>query len=378
MAITVYSKTFKSELDKEQLERLYIQNISVTLDGFRKFVYEDVECPMCNVTGAHYVSEGYSRETSRKIKQAHFAFRKPDDTDAHKVFCDHYNGPGKVRDSGGEAFIKLRKDGSDVTALIRELVCRGVENKIFDQTDIRNMRKWFTELRESGNVIISYSPHVINLLRASFYSEGSANNYEIQDGIQYDSGFNINNEVYKSLRYKYPPFFDIDVNKKENNALMGLYRNALANQAHRLVMKDKGIRIFDRRQLNNKYLAALHLSKTIIHQYDFLRRKFTSPLSIMRSNQLLAISALLLFVSNWDEEVAREKFNILSKASASILPDAGNVIGMNPFIHYDAWKIIHRVQDLIDSLPDFSNLDEEFRAEKQRLSELYGLNKDTA
>ncbi len=307
MAITVYSRRFKSELDKEQLERLYLQNVSDNIDAFRKFVYEDAECPICNVTGAHYVSEGYSRVTSKKVKQAHFAFRKPDDTDAHKVFCDHYNGPGKVRDSGGDAYIKLGKDGSDVTVLVRELVCRGIEHKIFDQTEIRNMRKWFTELRESG-----------------------------------------------------------------------LYRSTLANQAHRLVKKDKGIRIFDRRELNNKYLAAMHLSKTIIHQYDNLRRKFTSPLSIMKNNQLLAVSALLLFVSDWNEDIAREKFNMLANAGASVLPDAGNVIGMNPFIHYDAWKIIHRVQDLMNSLPNFSDLDEEFQAEKQRLSELYGLNKGKA
>jgi len=96
----------------------------------------------------------------------------------------------------------------------------------------------------------------------------------------------------------------------------------------------------------------------------------------MRNNQLLAVSALLLFVSEWDENIATDKFNMLANAGNSIIPDAGNVIGMNPFIHYDAWKIIHRIQDLIGSLPDFASIDEEFQAEKKRLSEIYGLNKD--
>jgi hypothetical protein len=376
VAITVYSKRFKSELDKEQLESLYLKIVSSDLDGFRVFVNEDAECPMCNVTGAHYVSEGYSRLTNKKIKQAHFAFRKPDGADAHKVFCDHYNGPDKIRDSGGEAFIKFGKDGSEVTVLVREIVCRGIEHKVFNQTDIRNMRKWFSDLRESGSLVISYSPHVINLLRASFYSQGDSGKYEVQEGKQYESWFNINDEVYKSLRYKYPSFFNIDLNTKENNPLMRLYSNTLARQAHRLVIKDKGLKIFDRRELNDKYVAAMHLSTTITKQYDFLRRKFSTPLSITRNNQLLALSALLLFVSDWDEKIAVEKFNMLANAEASIIPNAGNVIGMNPFIHYDAWKIIHRVQDLIDSLPDFSNLDEEFQSEKLRLSELYELNKD--
>lgn len=378
MAITVYSKRFKSELDKEQLERLYLKNISDDLVGFRSFIHEDAECPMCNVSGAHYVSEGYSRVTSKKVKQAHFAFRKPDNTDAHKIFCDHYTGPDRVRDSAGDAFIKFGKDGSEVTVLVRELVCRGVEHNLFDQTDIRNMRKWFADLRESGNTVISYSPHVINIIRASFYSQGDADKYQIRNGIQHESWFNINDEVYKSLKYKYPPFLDIEMRTKENKPFMRLYSNTLANKAHRLIVKDKGIKVFDRRELNDKYVAAMHLSKAIIQHYDFLRRKFTTTFSIMKNNQLLAISALLLFVSDWSEEIAREKFNMLANADTSIIPDAGNVIGMNPFIHYEAWKIIHRTQDLIDSLPDFSNLDEEFQAEKQRLSELYGLNKDEA
>lgn len=238
------------------------------------------------------------------------------------------------------------------------------------------MRKWFSDLRESGNFVISYSPHVINLIRASFYSQGDSGKYEVQKGKQNESWFNINDEVYKSLKNKYPSFFNIDLNAKENNSLMRLYSNALARQAHRLVIRDKGLKVFDRRELNDKYMAAMQLSTVITKRYDSLRRKFTTPLSITRNNQLLALSALLLFVSDWDEGLAIEKFNMLANADNSIMPNAGNVIGMNPFIHYDAWKIIHRVQDLIDSLPDFSNLDEEFQIEKQRLSELYELNKD--
>lgn len=373
MAITVYSTKFKRELDKDQLETLYQKYMSVNSDDFKKFIFEDAECPMCNVTGAHYVSEGYSRITNKKVKQAHFAFRKPDNTDAHKVFCDHYNGPDKVRDSGGDAYIKFGKDGSKVTKLVRELVCRGIEHNVFDQTDIRNMRKWFTDLRESGNTIINYSPHVINLLRASFYSQGGAEKYEIQDGMQNEHWFNINDEVYKSLKYKYPSFLDVDIQTIENNPLMRLYSNTLAKQAHRLIIKEKGIRIFDRRELNDKYIAAMNLSTVITKHYDSLRRKFTTPLSIMRNNQLLAFSALLLFVSEWDQEKAKDKFNKLASAKNSTMPDAGNVIGMNPFIHYDAWKIIHRVQDLMDNLPDLSNIDKEFNEEKKRLSIIYGL-----
>jgi len=375
MAITVYSKKFKRELDKEQLENLYLKFVSNNLVGFRNFVHEDVECPICNVTGAYYISEGYSKLTNERVKQSHFAFRKPDNTDAHKVFCDHYSGPDKVKDSSRGAFVKFGRDGSEVTTFIRELVCRGIENKVFNQTDIRNMRKWFTDLREAGTFVISYSPHVINLLRASLYVQGN-NKYEFQEGKQYESNFDINNEVYKSLRYKYPSLSDFDVNTKENNSLLWLYSSPVVRKAHSLILKDKGISTFDRRDLNDKYVAAMHLSTTIIKQYHFLRSKFPTTRSIMRNNQLLAFSALLLFVSDWIPEEANEKFRMIVNAATSTTPDAGNIIGMNPFIHYDVWKIIHRVQDLIVSLPNFSNLDEEFQEEKQRLIELYGLNKE--
>lgn len=373
MAITIYSKSFRSELDKEQLERLYLKNVSQEIEGFRNFVHEDAECPMCNVTGAYYVSEGYSKSTGKKVKQAHFAFKKTDGTDAHKVFCDHYTGSDRIKDSGGESYINFVKDGSVVTAIIRELVCRGVERNMFSQSDIRNMRKWFTDLRETGNAIISYSPHVINLLRASFYSQGESDKYEVQEGMQHETWFNINDEVYKSLKHNYPAMFDLELQTAENNPLMRLYSNTFAKQAHRLVRKDRGLYIFDRREINDKYILAMRLSREIINSNDTLRMKFPSSLSVTRNNQLLALSALLLFVSDWNEEEAGNKFDLLSKGSASTMPDAGNVIGMNPFIHYDAWKVIHRVQDLINTLPDLSNLDEEFQAEKQRLSALYGI-----
>ncbi|WP_239001207.1 hypothetical protein [Pantoea stewartii] len=154
---------------------------------------------------------------------------------------------------------------------------------------------------------------------------------------------------------------------------MRLYSNTLAKQAHRLIIKDKGIRTFDRRELNDKCIAAMHLSTVITKHYESLRRKFTTQLTIMLNNQLLALSALILFVYEWDHEKAKDKFNKLASAKNSTMPDAGNVIGMNPFIHYEAWKIIHRIQDLMNTLPDLSTLDEEFNEEKKRLITMYGI-----
>lgn len=378
MAITVYSKRFKRELDKEQLERLYNENALYEHQDFRDFVYADAECPICNVSGASYVSEGYSSKTKKKVKQAHFAFRKASGEDAHKVFCDHYKGSNPIKDSAGEAFANLnRKDNSDITKAVRELVCRGIENNIFSQEDIRNMRQWFTELRESGTQLIDYSPHVVNLLRAAVYYRADKKGYDFDIKKKDEQWFNIDNEVYKSLSHKYPSVL-INLFYDNNNKLVrAIQGSTITKQAHRLIRKDNGLHVYDRRLLDDKYNDALDLALYISRRHEKLARKYSRENDLKKASQLLAVAALLLFISEWDMNAAIDKFLLLVEAGQSKLADAGNVIGMNPFIHYDAWEVVHTIKDIMISLPDFSNLDAEYLAEKDRLIELYGLNEET-
>ncbi|QWC52485.1 hypothetical protein [Pectobacterium atrosepticum] len=370
MAITIYSRTFKKELDIVQLESQFLSNCLLDYKDFRDFVAVDAECPICNVSGAHIVSDGYSTKTNKKVRQAHFSFRKPDGTDAHKVFCDHYKGNDKKIDSSGDGFIKLGASGSEVTKVIRELVCRGIEHHTFNQEDIRNMRQWFTELRQSGTFTVDYSPHLINLVRASFYSVKGEKVYTLDEERKSKPWFNINDEVYNSLRYKYPSLI-IDVEDINNNIFLKLRSNTFTKKVHRLVQRDRGYNVYDRRLLHDKYQSTISLAISITSHHKLLLRKFGSATSVMLNNPLLAVSALLLFVSDWDNNIAYEKFLMLCKAGKSTIPDAGNVIGMNPFIHYDAWRLIHRLKDLMESMSDFSDLDEYFDKEKERLTALY-------
>ncbi len=373
MAITVYSRTFKKELDIVQLENQYLLNCSQNYKSFREFVEVDAECPICNVIGANIVSEGYSATSNKKVRQAHFAFRKQDGTDAHKIFCDHYKGSDRKIDSSSDGFIKLFESGSEVTKVIREIVCRGIEQGVFNQEDIRNMRQWFTELRESGTFVVDFSPHLINLVRASFNSVKGESAYVFNEERRTKSWFNINDEVYQSLKYKYPSLM-VDLVDSNNNVFLKLQSSStFTKQAHRLVQRDRGYNVYDRRLLKDKYKSAMTLAISITKHHELLFKKLGSVSSVMGNSPLLAVSALLLFVSDWNREVAYEKFLMLCKVGKSKMPDAGNVIGMNPFIHYDAWRLIHRLKDLMESMPDFSNLDEEFNKEKQKLTALYKL-----
>lgn len=87
MAITVYSRTFKKELDIVQLLNLYSSNNVLNFSDFKEFVAFDAECPICNVSGAIVVSEGYSKTTNKIVSQSHFSFRKKTEQTRTKYFA---------------------------------------------------------------------------------------------------------------------------------------------------------------------------------------------------------------------------------------------------------------------------------------------------
>ncbi|MGL9612161.1 hypothetical protein [Escherichia coli] len=161
----------------------------------------------------------------------------------------------------------------------------------------------------------------------------------------------------------------------KNNAIFYNLVNSttFTKQAYRLVARDRGYQVYDRRLLKDKYEATIRIAQKITRHHEFLFRKIRSLSAVKKNNPLLAVSALLLFVSDWDETTAINKFIKLCGVGKSKNNDEGNVIGLNPFIHYDAWNVIHQLKDLMVTLPDFSNLDEEFAKEKARLTELYKL-----
>ncbi|EAN8801141.1 hypothetical protein EP620_23430, partial [Salmonella enterica] len=89
---------------------------------------------------------------------------------------------------------------------------------------------------------------------------------------------------------------------------------------------------------------------------------------------LMALSALLLFISEWDSTLAQEKVNLLLQNDSAIDLNAGNVIGLNPFIHYSAWIIIKELNSLQKLYGQHIDFDDEFNSEKARLSKLYNIS----
>lgn len=370
MTITIYSKTFKRELDARQLESLYREHNSDPNLSFRDFVKSDVECPVCNVSYGHYVSEGKSSLRGNVVRQAHFAFRDNMGNDAHRPFCDFYTGDDKLNVVANDGRVDFMRSGSEATRIIGFMVCAGIEREIFSQQDIRNMRQWFLDLREKGSFTFNPSPHLLYLAKASLIrDERNIEQYVVDTSATKNSWFDIDNEVYQSLYFKFPYKY---LDPQENNELWGIRLKGVVTKAKSIILKDSGTLTFDRSALKDKYLLATQMAGIIRSEHPRLRMILRYSASALRSNNpLMAFAALLLFISDWSLADAYKKLEDIITINSVFDPNAGNVIGLNPFIHYSAWVLVKALNDFqlnMESKVDFEN---EFNAEKRRLIRLY-------
>ncbi|MCV5761253.1 hypothetical protein OFN40_29245, partial [Escherichia coli] len=89
----------------------------------------------------------------------------------------------------------------------------------------------------------------------------------------------------------------------------------------------RGYQVYDRRLLKEKYEATIRVAQKITRHHEFLFRKIRGISAVKKNNPLLAVSALLLFVSDWNETTAINKFIKLCGVGKSKNNDEGNVIG---------------------------------------------------
>ncbi|EPN4497214.1 hypothetical protein ACUCI8_003023 [Yersinia enterocolitica] len=366
MPITAYSQTFKRELDVTQLERLFMQSPHAAKGNFRDFVRTDIECPTCNVTGGYLVTEGLSSVTGKVVKQACFAFRNNANEDAHLPFCDFYTGPDKLQVAANESQFSYGSSNSPITSAIREMVCIGIENGIFSQADIRDMREWFLELRQSKDFTFDLTPHIVNIAKTAFSrSERNWHKYIVEPTLVNEEWFNLNDEVYESLYFKFPK---LRLDYEDNPEVYNIRLKSIIKKTRNIIIKESGIPTFDRELLTDKYKQVWELAIIIRNSNKLLKKKISS---IPSNNPLMALSALLLYVSNWDEAQAISKFNQILEIGKVDDIDAGNVMGLNPFIHYSAWIIVKKLHELTSRLPEPIDFEAEFEAEKSRLKALY-------
>ncbi|MBN3262938.1 hypothetical protein [Pectobacterium brasiliense] len=370
MTITAYSRTFKRELDARQLESLFDENNAVSELSFRDFVKVDIECPACNVSGGHYVAEAKSQSKGNIVKQAHFAFRDNQGKDTHLPFCDFYTGSDKLNVVANDGRVDFMRSGSEATQLIGLMVCAGIEANIFTQQDIRNMRQWFLGLREQGSFIFNLNPHIVQIARASLIrNKRNRDQYIVDVSETKNSWFDIDNEVYQSLYFKFP---ELVLDRRDNPELWGVRLKGVVTKAKSIIVKDSGTATFDRSILSEKYQLATQVASQVRDAHPRLRILLGYSTSALRgSNPLMAFAALLLFVSDWDVAAAEKKIEAILAVKTVTNITAGNVVGLNPFIHYSAWVLVKALNDLQSELEYEVDFDAEFNSEKERLMTQY-------
>ncbi|MBJ9573249.1 hypothetical protein [Citrobacter braakii] len=370
MTITAYSRTFKRELDAKQLESLFDENNADSALSFRDFVKADIECPACNVSGGHYVAEAKSQSKGNVVKQAHFAFRDSQGKDTHLPFCDFYTGSDKLNVVSNDGRVDFMRSGSEATQLIGLMVCAGIEANIFTQQDIRNMRQWFLDLREQGSFIFNLNPHIVQIARASLIrNKRNRDQYVVDVSETKNSWFDIDNEVYQSLYFKFP---ELALDRRDNPELWGIRLKGVITKAKSIIVKDSGTPTFDRSILSEKYQLATQVASLVRGAHPRLRVLLGYSSSALKSsNPLMAFAALLLFVSDWDATAAEKKIEAIMAVKTVTDITAGNVVGLNPFIHYSAWILVKALYELQSELEYEVDFDAEFNSEKERLIKLY-------
>jgi len=370
MTITAYSRTFKRELDARQLESLFDETNADPALNFRDFVKADIECPACNVSGGHYVAEAKSQSKGNVVKQAHFAFRDSQGKDTHLPFCDFYTGSDKLNVVANDGRVDFMRSGSEATQLIGLMVCAGIEANIFTQQDIRNMRQWFLNLREQGSFIFNLNPHIVQIARASLFRyERNADQYIVDVSETKKSWFDIDDEVYQSLYFKFP---ELTLDRRVNPDLGWVRLKGVVTKAKSIIVKDSGTATFDRSILSEKYKLATQVAAQVRGAHPRLRVLLRDSTSALRSNNpLMAFAALLLFVSDWGVTAAEKKIEAILAVKTVTDITAGNVVGLNPFIHYNAWVLVKALHELQSELEYDIDFDAEFNAEKERLIKLY-------
>jgi hypothetical protein len=377
MPKTAYSQKFQRELDPEQLLSLFgydldsdpdLKNLSGTL---RSEIHRDLTCPECGATGGIIVSRSKSQKdyTGHRsiIRQSHFRFLASEGAvSIHHPLCDHYED-SKPK-SQKESLVNFGGDRSFETKAIRELVSRGIEQQIFSQQTIRDMRQWFFDTKVENQFNMDISEEALQWA-------SKLSSLVHQHGVPF-------NPVHAEL-----PDFDwghaaILQFAEENRNLIDMvrdrwwgYDSKAGQRASRLIQLTQGETVFDITVLAEHYKKTIELARFMKQNLRMFNRKFQFNEFQLHSDKklasIVAFAALLLYVSSWDFDKA--VFNLIKivKAPAPIDMNAGNVIGLNPFHDLTAWSNIVKAKEIAQHSHKGFDFDAQVEVIEQRLREEY-------
>ncbi|RWP58111.1 MAG: hypothetical protein E5V60_07815 [Mesorhizobium sp.] len=372
MATTAYSKHYAREIDVEQLAWLLSgrqpdasEQVSEIDSKWSEWIRSDVQCSSCGRIGAHVVRSARSRGTQKVIRQSHFRFLGQDGNDAHHPFCEFYGEDDGVL-SQPDGLVNLGSERSAETRLIRELVCKGIEQNLFDQSTIRAMRQWFFELKASSRFRMTVTPEQVEwarcLRRHAHYQRWTFHPAQAEM-----PGFDWAAAAKYQFTEEHLPLFEL---LRETPVEATHWR-----RAQELTIRHKDQEVFDLSALRPHYDAALTLCRFVAKNAG-VKFSPTDPDSYRWKGPpvpLLALCGLSLFVSSWDMNAAIAMFAKLLRSPAPADLSRGNVIGLNPFHEYTPWRLVQVSADIASSSFDGQDYPGRLAAIEAKLREQHRL-----
>lgn len=375
MATTAYSKSFGREVDVVQLLALMANTPGEVREwpetGLaperRDWIRSDVVCSSCGAADATIVMPSKGKVSGAALRQAHFRFVRPDGTDAHSRFCEFFGNHGEVRIV--EQLVDFGKARTAETRLIRELVCRGIEQSIFAQSDIRAMRQFFFDLKAGSQRAVVATPEGLELVKTLKKHHAYYNQLPFHPSFGDLPDF----DWKQAARYAFAQVHDDLLVKCRRLS----WQKSVTQRALALIARYRDDIVFDTSVLKPYYDAALSMC-TFVGQYGglgYTPKRVADFRWTGASSPLLALCALLLSISDWQVVAAIDKFAMICQAPPPADETLGNVVGLNPFHDYLAWDAVYLTEEVAEDYPDFdyaremrdieAELREEYRIWKQ-------------
>jgi len=370
MPLTAYSISAQKEEDVGQvLNRLSTQfgqcvaAVEAVPETWRAFMRQDLQCPCCFVTGAELVREAHSKAKNTPVRQACFRFSNP----KHRDYCDFDST--KTANTVPENLVAFSDSNSASTKAVRELVGTGIELGLFSQKSIRDMREWFFIKKVQSMFVVTLDPRFpkwMNSLYREKFQAKRVEGVELTPEVVANSKFSWRAAVAREQLLRHPEYQAFsDAFEKERNAFMLEYKRMGI-----LARRSQGRSVFDPSLLEEEYRKTCQLAEFIVKNYKPLR--FATSSKGVTVSSVLALAALLMFVHDWDQDLARADFSKIAAAAGSSNQDLGNVMGLNPFHDFRAWQALKAVQEFDIQVPEYIDLNAERVAIEQELRTKFG------
>jgi hypothetical protein len=342
MPLTAYSISAGMELDVKQLLARLSDQYGLAIpqksenipELWRDKIRTDIECPSCFIVGAEIVREANSRSSGKVVRQPCFRFSSP----SHHPLCDFSHTDNA--NVAPENMVMLGSPKSALTRAVGDLVCAGIHLGIFNQKSIRDMREWFFLTKSESSFTVTLDPKTpkwIDNISRSHDDETLLEAIVLTKEITSINGFDFRLEARRTLRSRHRTMLKIIRDER-------IWVYGYTDRIESLARKYQGQSVFDPSVLKEKYEATKAIATFISQHYAPIQAVTKSVADL--SPSVLAFSALLLFISEWNFEKAVTCFATVAAGVGHADSNLGNVMGLNPFHDYEAWRRLKRFQEL--------------------------------